>query len=56
MLTKFLFKSKVKTSLLRVSNKSVKGIAFTFNLILDRYLEVFLFYLSKAGKEFEKSE
>ena len=43
MWTEFLFKDKDKTTLLRVNNKSVIGIAFTFYVILDRYHVVIFF-------------
>ena len=56
MWTEFLFKNKDKTTLLRVNNKSVIGIAFTYHLISYTHPEVFLFNFFRRREEFEKSE
>ena len=56
MWTEFLFENKNKRTLLRVSNKSVVEIAFTFFLLVDRHPEIFLFHFFQRGEELLKSE
>ena len=48
-----MFENKDKTTLIRVNNKSVIGIAFTFYIILDKHPEVLLFYVFGGGGALE---